>query len=60
MKKKQTKKTGVKYSVCGRISETELPSDEPILSQAEADKNLPYMHKSANMSTEIQGLSTLK
>ena len=43
-----------------RKNQTELPSDEPILSQAETDKNLAYMHKSANMRTEIQGVSTPK
>ena len=56
-KKKADKKTGVKYPVCERISATGLPSDEPILSQAETDKNLAYMHKSSNMRTEIQGVS---
>ena len=59
-KKKADKKTGVKYPVCGWISETGLPSNEPILSHVETDKNLAYLHKKANMRTEIQGVSTSK
>ena len=57
-KKKAAKKTGIKYPIFERISETGLPSDEPILSQAETDKDLAYLHKSANMRTAIQGVSS--
>ena len=58
IKRKLTKGTGVTYPVCERISEIGLPSDEPILSQAETDKDLAYLHKSANIRTEIQAVST--
>ena len=35
-----------------------MPPEEPILSQGEADKNLAYLHKSANLCREIEKAST--
>ena len=35
-----------------------MPPEEPILSQGETNKNLAYLHKSANMRREIEKAST--
>ena len=56
--KKTTTRTGATYPTRERISNSNMPPEEPILSQGQTDKKLAYLHKSANMRREIGKAST--
>ena len=56
--KQAEKKTRRRFPVCDKVSGRNMASTEPILSQAEIDKQLPCIRKKINMKGEIGTAST--
>ena len=56
--KQAEKKTRRMFPICDKVSRRNMASTEPILSQAEIDKQLPHVRKEINVEGEIGAAST--